>query len=85
MSSIDEPTDEECEAIAMLTGYKFNPSFRYQGQRFLIKPIWSQGRAIKNWVEYLHPVTLEVIGEASLVDHFAMLNKERPHDRPNRT
>lgn len=87
----EEPSDEECIARAMLTGLYYSPTWRYEGRRCLYKTHWSTGREPSRYVEYLDPVTLEVMGEQSISDHYltisgviAMTDQTIEHD-PNQT
>ena len=51
----EEPSDEECQVIAMLTGLKYDPGIRVYGRRVLKK-----FNDNKLEIEYFDPVTMEV-------------------------
>lgn len=73
---MSEPTDEECQTVAMLAGLYFNKTFRYNGKKCLYKTYRrSSGLEPPRYVQYLDPVTMEVMGELSVQDHYDALNK----------
>lgn len=56
-----EPTDDECQAIAMLTEYRFNANARYDGRKILYKAGRSEeGKLV---VVFVDPVTMKVMGK----------------------
>lgn len=75
-----EPTDEYCQTVAMLTDLYYNPTFRYNGQRCVYRRHWRRGdgRNSPRYVEYIDPVTLEVMGEQSISDHYLAISGVRP-------
>lgn len=71
--STPEPTDEECMAVAMLLGLKFDPGTRVYGRKVIKRFNYDD-----LFIEYLDPVTLEVIHRYNGQGQFAGSYIERP-------
>lgn len=69
-----EPTDEECQTMAMLTGYTFLKDLTYDGRKSLYR-YYTKGEDV--YVQHMDPVTLEVMGEMTAEKHHADLREAR--------
>lgn len=71
----EEPTDEECQTMAMLTGYTFLKDLTYFGRKSLYRYYTKGEDGV--YVQHMDPVTLEVMGEMTAHDHHKNLREAR--------